>query len=84
VTPSEITVTVMSFNIHHGRGTDDVLDLERIAGVIAGSGAGIAGLQEVDRDFAERSDWTDQPARSPPVPPMHRRRASTTSSPASG
>ncbi|MGH3155077.1 MAG: endonuclease/exonuclease/phosphatase family protein [Streptosporangiaceae bacterium] len=52
----------MSFNIHHGRGTDDVVDLERIARVINASGAGIAGLQEVDRNFAKRSNWADQAA----------------------
>jgi endonuclease/exonuclease/phosphatase family metal-dependent hydrolase len=63
VAPSETAVTVMSFNIHHGRGTDDVLDLERIASVIGASGADIVGLQEVDRNFAERSDWTDQAAK---------------------
>src|SRR5215469_11464837 len=60
--PSETTVTVMSFNIHHGQGTDGVVDLERIARVIRASGADIAGLQEVDRNFAERSNWTDQAA----------------------
>jgi len=60
--PSETTVTVMSFNIHHGQGTDGVLDLERIARVIRASGADIAGLQEVDRNFAQRSNWTDQAA----------------------
>jgi endonuclease/exonuclease/phosphatase family metal-dependent hydrolase len=59
---SEAAVTVMSFNIHHGQGTDGVLDLERIARVIRASGAGIAGLQEVDRHFAERSNWADQGA----------------------
>lgn len=56
------TVTVMTFNIHYGEGTDGVLDLARIARVIRGSGAGIAGLQEVDRSFGERSNWADQPA----------------------
>jgi endonuclease/exonuclease/phosphatase family metal-dependent hydrolase len=60
--PSETTVTVMSFNIHHGQGTDGVVDLERIARVIRASGADIAGLQEVDRNFGERSNWTDQAA----------------------
>jgi endonuclease/exonuclease/phosphatase family metal-dependent hydrolase len=55
-------VTVMSFNIHHGRGTDDVVNLERIASVISASGAGVAGLQEVDRNFAARSNWADQAA----------------------
>jgi endonuclease/exonuclease/phosphatase family metal-dependent hydrolase len=60
--PSGTTVTVMSFNIHHGEGTDGVLDLERTARVIRASGADVAGLQEVDRNFAERSNWTDQAA----------------------
>jgi endonuclease/exonuclease/phosphatase family metal-dependent hydrolase len=60
--PAETSFTVMSFNVHHGRGTDGVLDLARIARVIKASGADIAGLQEVDRNFAERSDWTDQAA----------------------
>jgi endonuclease/exonuclease/phosphatase family metal-dependent hydrolase len=60
--PAEAGVTVMSFNIHHGRGTDGVLDLGRIARVIRASGAGLAGLQEVDRNFGERSDWADQAA----------------------
>jgi len=52
----------MSFNIHHGRGTDGVVDLARIAGVIRASGADVAGLQEVDRNFGERSHWADQAA----------------------
>jgi endonuclease/exonuclease/phosphatase family metal-dependent hydrolase len=52
----------MSFNIHHGQGTDGVADLERIARVIRASDADIAGLQEVDRNFAKRSNWTDQAA----------------------
>jgi endonuclease/exonuclease/phosphatase family metal-dependent hydrolase len=60
--PAETTVTVTSFNIHHGEGTDGVLDLARIARVIRAGGADIAGLQEVDRNFAKRSDWTDQAA----------------------
>lgn len=60
--PSRTTVTVMSFNIHHGQGTDGVVDLARIARVIRASGAGIAGLQEVDRHFAQRSNRADQAA----------------------
>lgn len=53
-------VTVMSFNIHHGVGADGVLELQRIADTVARSGAGIVGLQEVDRHFHERSDFVDQ------------------------
>jgi endonuclease/exonuclease/phosphatase family metal-dependent hydrolase len=60
--PAQATVTVMSFNIHHGQGTDGVVDLPRIARVIRASGAGVAGLQEVDRHFASRSDRADQAA----------------------
>jgi endonuclease/exonuclease/phosphatase family metal-dependent hydrolase len=62
MTPAETTLTVTSFNIHHGRGTDGRLDLARIARVIRASGADVAGLQEVDRHFAGRSDWADQAA----------------------
>ncbi|WP_433011104.1 endonuclease/exonuclease/phosphatase family protein [Kribbella sp. CA-294648] len=53
---------VMSYNIHHGAGTDGVLDLERIARVIENSGADLIGLQEVDRHWSERSNWVNQPA----------------------
>jgi endonuclease/exonuclease/phosphatase family metal-dependent hydrolase len=60
--PAQTNLTVMSFNIHHGEGTDGVLDLARIARVIKASGAGAVGLQEVDRNFAQRSDWSDQVA----------------------
>ena len=53
---------VMSFNIHHGRGVDDRLDLARVAAEIRHSGADIVGLQEVDRHWSERSDFADQAA----------------------
>jgi endonuclease/exonuclease/phosphatase family metal-dependent hydrolase len=52
----------MSFNIHHGRGVDDRLDFARVAAEIRNSGADIAGLQEVDRHWGERSDLADQAA----------------------
>lgn len=52
----------MSFNIHHGVGTDGVLSLRRIADVIINSGADLVGLQEVDRHYGERSAWADQAA----------------------
>ena len=51
---------VASFNIHHGVGTDNLLDLERIARVIEDGGAQVVGLQEVDRHFGERSQFVDQ------------------------
>ncbi|MEU4193573.1 endonuclease/exonuclease/phosphatase family protein [Kribbella sp. NPDC026611] len=52
----------LTFNIHHGAGTDGKLDLERVAQTIEASGAEIVGLQEVDRYFDARSNWADQPA----------------------
>jgi endonuclease/exonuclease/phosphatase family metal-dependent hydrolase len=59
-TPPALRVLV--FNIHHGAGTDGVLDLERVGRVIHSSGADIVGLQEVDRHYSARSDWADQGA----------------------
>lgn len=55
-------LTVMSYNIHHGAGTDGVLDLERVAVEIERSGAEVVGLQEVDRHWSARSNWVDQAA----------------------
>jgi endonuclease/exonuclease/phosphatase family metal-dependent hydrolase len=55
-------VKTLTFNIHHGQGTDGRLDLERVAKVIEASGASVVGLQEVDKFFDARSNWVDQPA----------------------
>lgn len=51
---------MMSYNIHHGVGLDDELNLNRIAAVIKNAGATIIGLQEVDRFYGERSNFQDQ------------------------
>jgi hypothetical protein len=53
---------VACFNIHHGVGHDDVLDLERQARLLERNRADVIGLQEVDRHWSERSDWVDQAA----------------------
>ncbi len=50
----------MTFNIHHGKGTDKKLDLERIGETILHSGADIIGLNEVDKEFSSRSEFMDQ------------------------
>lgn len=50
----------MTFNIHHGRGTDRRLDLNRIAEMIRKSNADLIGLNEVDRFFSKRSMYRDQ------------------------
>ena len=41
-------IRVLTYNIHHGEGMDNVLDLERIAGVINSVSPDIVALQEVD------------------------------------
>jgi endonuclease/exonuclease/phosphatase family metal-dependent hydrolase len=56
----ERALRVATFNIHHGAGLDGRVDLERIAGVVEGTGAEVVGLQEVDRHWSERSDFVDQ------------------------
>lgn len=56
----ERSLRVATFNIHHGAGLDDVVDLERIARVVEGTGAEVIGLQEVDRHWSERSSFVDQ------------------------
>ena len=53
---------VLTFNIHAGRGADNVLDLERVERLIRSSGADVVGLQEVDRHYSARSNWVDQGA----------------------
>ncbi len=51
---------VMTYNIHHGQGTDGKLDLARIAGIIDSADCDIVGLQEVDNNFGRRSQFVDQ------------------------
>lgn len=52
---------VMTFNIHHGKGTDGRGDLDRIADVIRKVDPDIVGLNEVDQAFHGRSGYADQP-----------------------
>ena len=56
-----MTLTLLSYNIHSGVGVDGVLDLGRIADVIAASGADLVALQEVDRFRRAQSRFEDQP-----------------------
>jgi endonuclease/exonuclease/phosphatase family metal-dependent hydrolase len=62
---------VMSFNIHHGQGTDGALDLGRVAGVIRSQAPEIVGLQEVDRHWSSRSNFADQASELATVLNMH-------------
>lgn len=62
--------TVLSYNIHHGEGTDGMLDLQRIADVINTSGAELVALQEVD-ERAGRTGGEDQAAELARLTGMH-------------
>ena len=55
-------VRVLTYNIHHGEGTDRRFDLERLAAVIKSVNPDLVGLQEVD-DKTARSNGVDQTAR---------------------
>ncbi|NWK56736.1 endonuclease/exonuclease/phosphatase family protein [Verrucomicrobiaceae bacterium N1E253] len=52
---------VLAYNIHHGRGMDGKVDLERIAKVIAEKSPDLVALQEVDKNV-RRSGGVDQAA----------------------
>lgn len=57
--PGPWTLRVLTYNLHHGEGTDGKLDLERLAGVINDSKADLVALQEVDRN-TQRTGGVDQ------------------------
>lgn len=62
VRPGAVPVLrVLSYNVHHGEGTDGRLDLARIAAVIRAARPDLVALQEVDRG-AQRTGGIDQPA----------------------
>jgi endonuclease/exonuclease/phosphatase family metal-dependent hydrolase len=50
-----------TFNVHHCRGRDGVLDVARTAAVVSSSRAEVVALQEVDRGLG-RSGGVDQPS----------------------
>ncbi len=52
-------LVLMSYNIHHGEGTDGVFDLERIAALILEQEPDLVALQEVDVGTS-RASGTDQ------------------------
>jgi endonuclease/exonuclease/phosphatase family metal-dependent hydrolase len=57
----EIRLRVMTYNIHHGEGTDGRVDLQRIAEVIRDAKVDLVALQEVD-NVCRRSGKVDQAA----------------------
>lgn len=48
-TGANASLRVLSYNIFHCEGTDNVVDIDRIADIIGRSGADLVALQEVDR-----------------------------------
>ena len=52
---------VLTYNIHHGEGTDGKFDYERLARVITGLKPDVVALQEVDRN-TRRANGVDQAA----------------------
>jgi endonuclease/exonuclease/phosphatase family metal-dependent hydrolase len=57
---TEAALTVMTYNIRHGRGMDDRVDLERIARLIHEHRPDLVALQEVDQGVA-RTQGRDLP-----------------------
>ncbi len=55
------TLRVLCYNIHHGRGTDDEVDLLRIARIIRNADPDLVALQEVDMK-TQRTGGVDQTA----------------------
>jgi endonuclease/exonuclease/phosphatase family metal-dependent hydrolase len=55
-----IPVRLMTFNIHHGVGTDERHDLPRLATLLASVDADVICLQEVDRHYGARTEEVDQ------------------------
>ncbi len=53
-------LSVGTYNIHHGEGNDDVVDLDRIASVVASMDVQIVSLQENDIENS-RTDFVHQP-----------------------
>ena len=59
--PYVLPLKIMSYNIRHGAGIDDVFDLDRTAGVINKQAPDVVGLQEVD-SAGNRSKKIDETA----------------------
>lgn len=60
----------MTYNIHHGRGLDGEVDLERIAKLIREQDVDLVALQEVDKG-TERTERIDIAARLAELTEMH-------------
>ena len=68
--PKVQQLRVLCYNIHHGRGVDDRVDLERLAKVINDCHPDLVALQEVD-NRTQRSGGVDQTAELAKLTGMH-------------
>jgi len=68
--PAKPRLRVMTYNIHHGEGTDKKLDLPRIARIITDAKADLVALQEVDNK-TKRTNSVDQTAEFAKLTGMH-------------
>jgi endonuclease/exonuclease/phosphatase family metal-dependent hydrolase len=68
--PPAVRLRVLTYNIHHGEGTDGKLDLARIAKVISGEKPDLVALQEVDVNTT-RTGGVDQAAELARLTGMH-------------
>lgn len=64
------TICVLTYNIHHGEGTDGKVDLDRLANVIKKAKPDFVALQEVDRN-TNRTGNVDQTAELARLTNMH-------------
>ena len=68
--PAPLRLRVLTYNIHHGRGADGVIDLDRLADIIKRAEPDLVALQEVDVK-TRRSGGMDQAARLGDLTGMH-------------
>ena len=61
---------VLTYNIHHGEGTDGLIDLSRTAGVITATEPDLVALQEVDQE-TERTGRVNQVAELERLTRLH-------------
>jgi len=65
-----LTLRVLTYNIHHGEGTDGRLDLSRLAGVVTSVHPDLVALQEVD-EGTERANGVDELAELAHLTDLH-------------
>jgi endonuclease/exonuclease/phosphatase family metal-dependent hydrolase len=64
------TLRVLTYNIHHGEGTDGRFDLSRLAGVVTSVQPDLVALQEVD-EGTERTNGVDEVAELARLTDLH-------------